>query len=100
MIVKIIERPEALRYDVYIYNDDYTQSAVMNEDGMMVWSAYAPGSIPEAWMVFDSAVYLALVKAMIGDHIQNADELTDCRYVRNRLLGMIEAEWMAKVREG
>jgi len=100
VIVKIIHRPEALRYDVYLYNDDHSYSGYVNTDGIVIWERYEPGTAPKAFNVFDEQVFNALRQAMIGEAIDKDDALHDARNIRDRLLTMVEKEWDAKVQHG
>jgi len=95
MNIKIVHRREALRYDVYLYNDDYSMSGHVNSDGLVIWEPYVQGTIPTAWNVFDEYVFEAFKKAMIGEAIDQDDALQDTRNVRDRLLTMIETRWNA-----
>lgn len=96
MKAKIVFRPEADRYDIFLFSDDSSQVAHYDADGMIKWEPYLEGTIPTSWIVFDAYVYEALRQAMIGEAIDNDDALRDTRQIRDRLLKMIETEWQSR----
>src|SRR5262245_38873304 len=93
MKARIVFRPEAARYDVFLFSDDGTQTAWMDEDGLLKWESYIQGTVPKHWLVFNDYVYEALRQAMVGEAIDHDDALADTRKLRDRLLAMIESEW-------
>jgi len=96
MKARIVFRPEADRYDIFMFSDDGKQVARLSEDGFPIWETYEPGTVPKQWIVFDVSVYDAIRRAMIGEAIDNDDALMDTRKVRDRLLAMVESEWQSR----
>lgn len=108
MKVRIVERPERDNVEVYMWWDGGRGRHVarVEENGRIGSCFYDPAPAGEELrptLIFDRPTWAALVEAIRQEGPAGSVEqaaLKDAREVRDRLLGMVEREWDAKVRDG
>lgn len=92
--VVIVNDPVTLYTDIYVYSGNHVGYYT---NGRLDWYEVPVGTKPEQpTFKIDNGIWQMIMQKALGPTPQH-HELEDAKRVRDRLLGMIEREWDARV---